>query len=172
MNVLRRAILFILIAGGLIFLAQDARHARSAAPDGFTVITYWEKWSGREAEQMRQIATFAQLLERMDIHVDAVLDLTDLQVKGALSNKTRFLVLGDPAVAKDTADEGRVVDPAPGATDRRDEVTVAVVEAALHLVEKSLLLLGKWHSDPSIPKSFRAAMPGGAPSVARHCWLG
>lgn len=47
------------------------------------------------AEQMRQIELFSQVLARMGISTDAYLDLTDGQMKGAMSNKTRFLVLGD-----------------------------------------------------------------------------
>ncbi|MBC8105314.1 MAG: extracellular solute-binding protein [Anaerolineae bacterium] len=51
----RRIIFLGLILSGLAFLAQDARHTRVEAPPGSVVITYWEKWSGREADQMREI---------------------------------------------------------------------------------------------------------------------
>jgi hypothetical protein len=53
---------------------------------------------------------------------------------------------------QDPADERAVVDTGAHPTDGRDEVRVTVVEASLHLVEKSLLLLGKWHPDPSSPE--------------------
>jgi hypothetical protein len=59
------------------------------------------------SEQMRQLANYVQMLERMSIRVDAVLDLTDNQVKGALSNKTRFLILGARAEAKNPTDEAQ-----------------------------------------------------------------
>lgn len=51
----RRVIFLCLILSGVAFLAQDARHTRVEAPPGSMVITYWEKWSGREADQMREI---------------------------------------------------------------------------------------------------------------------
>lgn len=59
------------------------------------------------SEQMRQIEMFSQLLFRMGIHTDAILDLNDGQMKGAISNKTRFLILGDPAHAKDPTDDAQ-----------------------------------------------------------------
>ena len=49
-------------------------------------------------------------------------------------------------------DQRGVVDARAHAADGRHEVGVAVIETALHLVEKSLLLLGKWHPDPSSPE--------------------
>jgi hypothetical protein len=60
------------------------------------------------SEQMRQLGAFAQALERMGIHTDAYLDLTDGQAKGSYSNKTRFLILGEPAQVKNPNDAAQV----------------------------------------------------------------
>src|SRR5262245_14165317 len=59
------------------------------------------------AEQMRQIETFTQLLARKSIHTDALLDLNDGQMKGTISNKTRFLILGDSAYPKNPNDDAQ-----------------------------------------------------------------
>jgi hypothetical protein len=59
------------------------------------------------AEQMRHIEMFTQLLARMNIRTDAVLDLNDGQMKGTISNKTRFLILGDIAYPKNPNDEAQ-----------------------------------------------------------------
>lgn len=47
------------------------------------------------AEQMRQLSDFMYLLQRQGIIVDAYLDLTDGQMKGAITGNTRFLIRGD-----------------------------------------------------------------------------
>lgn len=59
------------------------------------------------SEQMRQIEMFTQLMARMNIRTDALLDLNDGQMKGTISNKTRFLILGDIAYPKDPNDEAQ-----------------------------------------------------------------
>ncbi|MCI0683277.1 MAG: hypothetical protein L0Y71_14335 [Gemmataceae bacterium] len=57
------------------------------------------------AEQMRQLETFTQLLARLGIATDAYLDLTDGKMKGEISSKTRFLILGEWAEVKDPNDD-------------------------------------------------------------------
>src|SRR5947209_5625785 len=42
-----------LIAAG--FIARGAHDATPPVPEGYTVVRYWEKWTGAEAEQMQQI---------------------------------------------------------------------------------------------------------------------
>jgi hypothetical protein len=56
------------------------------------------------AEQMRQLAEFGYFLNRQNMPVDAYLDLADEQIKGAITWKTRYLILARdiPFDAKDT----------------------------------------------------------------------
>src|SRR5262245_24151065 len=42
-----------LVAAAALLLAP--RKAREQVPDGRVVIRYWEKWSGREGDQMKEI---------------------------------------------------------------------------------------------------------------------
>ncbi len=51
--------------------------------------------SDSPSEQQRQVNDFLYLLSRQGIIVDAYLDLTDGQVKGAMTPNTRFLIRGD-----------------------------------------------------------------------------
>jgi hypothetical protein len=51
--------------------------------------------SNSPAEQMRIMAGFVHFLSRQGITVDAYLDLNDGQVKGAITNRTRYLIRGD-----------------------------------------------------------------------------
>lgn len=47
-------------------------------------------------DQMRQLQSFAHLLERQGVVVDAYIDLMDGKIKGSgLTNRTRYLVIGD-----------------------------------------------------------------------------
>src|SRR5262245_5166185 len=56
MKWVRRIILSLLALGALAFLARGSRRADTAAvPSDFVVIRYWEKWTGKEADQMKQI---------------------------------------------------------------------------------------------------------------------
>jgi hypothetical protein len=63
--------------------------------------------SDSPGEQMRQLADFMYLLERQGVIIDAYLDLTDGQVKGAITSSTRFLIRGDDLRldAKDVEDK-------------------------------------------------------------------
>ncbi len=54
--------------------------------------------SDSPAEQMRILASFVQYLNRNGISVDAYLDLNDGQVKGAITNRTRYLIRGDDLI--------------------------------------------------------------------------
>ena len=72
------------------------------------------------SEQMRQLADFIYLLERQGIIVDAYLDLTDGQAKGAMNPSTRYLIRGedmriDP---KELADEAPRAKPRHGTHQR------------------------------------------------------
>src|SRR4051812_9176453 len=51
----RRIILSLFIVAALAFLARGSRSAQPDVPPGVVVIQYWEKWTGREADQMKQI---------------------------------------------------------------------------------------------------------------------
>ncbi len=51
--------------------------------------------SDSPSEQMRQLGDFMYLCERQGIIVDAYLDLTDGQVKGAITPSTRYLIRGE-----------------------------------------------------------------------------
>jgi hypothetical protein len=85
------------------------------------------------AEQMRQVNAFAQQLERMDIHVDAVLDLTDAQVKGGLTNRTRFLILGQRAEPKVLNDESQ--------KERAKLINDAIAAMKQQAVDKGLFVI-------------------------------
>ncbi len=54
--------------------------------------------SDNPAEQMRIMASFVSFLNRQGITVDAYLDLNDGQVKGTITNRTRYLIRGDDLV--------------------------------------------------------------------------
>jgi hypothetical protein len=85
------------------------------------------------AEQMRQVSAFAQNLERMDIHVDAVLDLSDAQVKGGFTNRTRFLILGQRAEPKQLNDEAQ--------KERAKQINDAIAAMAKEAIEKGLFVI-------------------------------
>ncbi|HEX8341027.1 MAG TPA: extracellular solute-binding protein [Tepidisphaeraceae bacterium] len=55
MRTIRRFILVAMILAGVGFVAFGSGDKPAPAPPGATVVTYWEKWTGAEAEQMRQI---------------------------------------------------------------------------------------------------------------------
>jgi len=54
--------------------------------------------SNNPAEQMRILDSFMHFLARQGIAVDSYLDLNDGQIKGAISNRTRYLIRGDDLV--------------------------------------------------------------------------
>lgn len=51
--------------------------------------------SDNPAEQIRQMEDFAYLLQRNGMQVDAYVDMRDGQVRGAITPKTRYIILGD-----------------------------------------------------------------------------
>jgi hypothetical protein len=71
--------------------------------------------SDNPAEQISQMSDFAHLLIRNGMQVDAFVDLRDGQIRGSISSKTRYLILGDdlrlpannkaPAMKKDDGDD-------------------------------------------------------------------
>jgi hypothetical protein len=54
--------------------------------------------SDNPAEQMRILDSFRYFLGRNGIVVDAYLDLNDGQIKGAITNRTRYLIRGDDLI--------------------------------------------------------------------------
>lgn len=62
--------------------------------------------SDSPAAQMRHVRDFMHLLERQGVKVDAYLDLTDGKLKGNITSKTRFFVVGDPI----RGEEGKKID--------------------------------------------------------------
>ncbi len=54
--------------------------------------------SDNPAEQMRILDGFRYFLSRNGITVDAYLDLNDGQIKGAITNRTRYLIRGDDLI--------------------------------------------------------------------------
>ncbi len=60
--------------------------------------------SDSPAEQMRSLANFIGFLYRQGITVDGYLDLTDGQVKGAVTSRTRYFIRGDNLVEAKTAE--------------------------------------------------------------------
>jgi hypothetical protein len=85
--------------GDLLFNPAFGAHvAVAGAPD----------WTGTTnpapAEQMRQLRLFLAQLRKQGITVDAYLDLTDGQVKGAVTPRTNYLIRGQLPRAGDGAD--------------------------------------------------------------------
>lgn len=99
------------------------------------------------AEQMRQIATFGQLLARMGIHVDSYLDLTDGQPKGSISNKTRFLVLGDRVFVKNNNDAAQV-ERAKLINDGIDAMTKDAIERGLFIISAENFTIAAGYRKP------------------------
>jgi hypothetical protein len=130
-------------------LARGAslREADSAMREGFLLFNMF--WGSRVAvagyvnvsgstsenpsEQMRQLNDFSHLLDRQGIAIDAYLDLTDGQVKGAITSQTRFLIRGDDPKISDKKSE--VV----------DERAKALIDGAVGMqktaVEKGLFVI-------------------------------
>jgi hypothetical protein len=91
---------------------QPSREAENALKEGdFLFNTFWGsrvaiagniqfagQASDNPAEQMRILQSFAHFLDRQGIIVDAYLDLNDGQIKGAITNRTRYLIRGDDLV--------------------------------------------------------------------------
>ncbi|MCS6896772.1 MAG: hypothetical protein NZM29_02270, partial [Nitrospira sp.] len=77
------------------------------APVAIAGIIHWSGPADTPAEQMRQLAAFGQLLHRMNMRIDAYVDLNEGQIKGAITPRTRYLILGDPAYPKNPNDESQ-----------------------------------------------------------------
>lgn len=88
---------------------------------------------GSPAEQMRQLDSFRQALERMGIHVDAVLDLTDGKLQGSIGSKTRFLVLGEAAITKGSGDEAQ--------QERTKQINDAMAALRKEALDKGLFMI-------------------------------
>jgi hypothetical protein len=114
--------------GDLLFNMFWHTHVAIAGPVNFTGFPIHAP-----AEQMRQLASFTQLLERMGIRVDAYLDPADVQVKGAISNKTRFLILGEYARPSNPNDQGQA--------DRAKQINEAISAMKKEAIEKGLFLI-------------------------------
>src|SRR3954447_15313500 len=56
MKWISRAILLLMLAGGAALLAFGPRPDHRV-PDGVTVVQYWEKWQGAEADAMRAVVS-------------------------------------------------------------------------------------------------------------------
>ena len=55
MNTLYRILLGLFVLAGVVFVAFGLGRPSTAAPEGLTVVAYWENWTGPEGEQMRRI---------------------------------------------------------------------------------------------------------------------
>ncbi len=68
-------------------------------------------WSGRGAEsaaaQQDELQDFLRVVESQGVKVDAYVDLRDGQIKGGLTGKTAYLIIGHKAWAKKGPDEER-----------------------------------------------------------------
>jgi hypothetical protein len=112
--------------------------------------------SDNPAEQMRIMQSFANFLSRQGIIVDAYLDLNDGQVKGAITNRTRYLIRGDDLVdparlgaprkkeaAKDEAGEEKKddADKVEAVPDRLKSISDAAAKMRQEAVDKGLLII-------------------------------
>jgi hypothetical protein len=112
--------------------------------------------SDNPAEQMRILTSFGNFLARQGITVDAYLDLNDGQIKGAITNRTRYLIRGDdlvdparlssrqkPVVAKDEgADEknGQAAN-AEALPDRLKAINDAATAMRQEAIDKGLFII-------------------------------
>ena len=76
--------------GDLLFNMFWGTHVAVAGSPNVTGVP-----SESPSEQQRQLNDFLYMLSRQGMIVDAYLDLTDGQVKGAMTSNTRFLIRGD-----------------------------------------------------------------------------
>jgi hypothetical protein len=114
--------------------------------------------SDNPAEQMRIMQSFANFLSRQGIVVDAYLDLNDGQVKGAITNRTRYLIRGDDLIdparlgtprrkeaAKEDAGEEKEkkddADKAEAVPDRLKSISDAAAKMRQDAVDKGLLII-------------------------------
>jgi hypothetical protein len=101
------------------------------------------------SEQQRKLNDFLALLSRQGIQVDAYLDLTDGQVKGAITPQTRFLILGDRLQvntkdlekAKDGDKEGGKAQEAGVLAERAVAVTNGMLAMNKEATEKGLFVI-------------------------------
>ena len=70
------------------------------------IITLDDTISTNPADQTRSVLNMVSLLERQGMTVDAYVDLTDGQIRGKITNKTRYLILGDNPGAKKEPKDG------------------------------------------------------------------
>jgi len=81
MKRIRQISLAILILIGAAFLMAGSGNSADA-PRGFTVVEYWEKWSGREAQQMQQIVDeFNSSIGQRDKIFVRFMSMTDVDQK-------------------------------------------------------------------------------------------
>ncbi len=99
------------------------------------------------SEQMRQLAAFGQALDRMGIHIEAYLDLSDGQTKGAITNKARFLILGEPAHVKNPNDAAQV--------ERAKMINDGIAAMKKEALEKGMFLISA--ENFAIASGFRKA---------------
>lgn len=90
-------------------------------------------WSGftatTPAEEMRHLRSFMSFLAKQGVGVDAYLDLTDGQLKGMITPKTRFLILGSPAPEPSSGKEGEDNPQAQAARAINDKIAQVKKEA-------------------------------------------
>jgi Na+-transporting NADH:ubiquinone oxidoreductase subunit NqrC len=101
--------------GDLLFnLAWGAHVAISGG------VSWGNPLASSPAEQMRQLRQFINLLQKQGVTVDAYIDLTDGQIKGAMTGHTNYLIHGAlPSVQKEGAGARAKVDSAINASDRK-----------------------------------------------------
>jgi len=130
-------------------------------------------WSGyasdSPAEQMRNLFDFLRLLEKQGVIIDAYVDLTDGQLKGAITGKTRFLIRGD-ALAGEGKEEGK--------GDRGKVINDKIAELRNFAADKGLFIISaenfanvvgyrRPHSAAQLElSSFRPFLPTGGQGVA------
>jgi hypothetical protein len=99
------------------------------------------------AEQMRHVEQFMNVLSRMGVATDAYLDLTDGQTKGGMTNKTRFLILGDWVEVKNPNDEAQ--------KERAKLINDGIAAMRKEAIEKGMFLISA--ENVSIASGYRRA---------------
>lgn len=120
--------------------------------------------SDSPAEAMRQLNDFLHVVERSGMAVDAYLDLTDGSVKGAITLRTRFLVLGEPlpivGVKEAEADRHKLLNEAAAKMRQQAVARGLFVISAENFLNVVGYRSPRSASDVTATSTFRPGLPG------------
>lgn len=125
--------------------------------------------SHNPAEAMRQLNDFMHVLSREGMTVDAYLDLTDGAVKGAITNKTRFLILGDSlpivGVKEAEAERHKLLNEASAAMRKKAVARGMFIISSENFLNVTGYRSPRSASDTTATSSFRPSLPGAGTTI-------